>query len=150
MYGLESGSTVTITLRMLDSRHFFPVFTGLQTTKLKGQRGVRPRSDAFWLLSEARTLIFLLDFCGSAAELAVDMARLYVRHNGTKSPFWSPWLPLVPQSDLFKGIWPPHTRRSGPLVGTPGVRRHGTAHPSTCGRYVRGPAVCWCKTYIHV
>ena len=43
-----------------------------------------------------------------------------VRQIGTKSPSWSLCVPVVPQNDLFKGIWPPHARRSGPLVETPG------------------------------
>ena len=43
-----------------------------------------------------------------------------VRQIGTKSPSWSLCVTVVTQSDLFKGIWPPHARRSGPLVETPG------------------------------
>jgi len=43
-----------------------------------------------------------------------------VRQIGTKSPSWSLSLASLAENDLFKGIWPPHARRSGPLVETPG------------------------------
>ena len=45
-----------------------------------------------------------------------------VRQIGTKSPSWSLSLASLAENDLFKGIWPPHARRSGPLVETPGFK----------------------------
>ena len=85
------------------------------------RRAAAAYGNALWLLSEARTLISLLVFGGSAAELAVDMARFCVRHNGAKSSVWFGHPPLPPKSDLFKWSGPLRTRHPGPLVATLGA-----------------------------
>ena len=56
------------------------------------------------------------------AELAADMARFCVRHNGAKSTLQYTCVPVVPLPLFLRQIWPSHARHSGPLVKTPGQR----------------------------
>mmetsp|Transcript_82783 Transcript_82783/g.165211 ORF Transcript_82783/g.165211 Transcript_82783/m.165211 type:complete len:224 (+) Transcript_82783:81-752(+) len=46
----------------------------------------------------AFTLHFPAPFCSTRAELAADMARFCVRHNGAKSTLQYTWVPEVPQT----------------------------------------------------
>ena len=86
------------------------------------RRGAAPYGDGS-LCSQAPSHLISLSILGVPEEFRPEFYKEFcVRQIGTKSPSWSLCVPVVPQNDLFKGIWPPHARRSGPLVETPGLR----------------------------
>ena len=85
------------------------------------RRGAAPYGDGS-LCSQAPSHLISLSILGVPEEFRPEFYKEFcVRHNGAKSPSWSLCAPLAPQSALFKGIWPPHTRRPRPPVGTPGL-----------------------------
>ena len=90
------------------------------------RRGAAPYGDGS-LCSQAPSNLISLSILRVPEEFRPEFYKEFcVRQIGTKSPSWSLCVTVVAQSDLFKGIWPPHARRPGPLVTTPG---RGAAAP---------------------
>ena len=89
------------------------------------RRGAAPYADGCSHSIGAFTLHFPAPFCSTRAELAADMARFCVRHDGAKSPSWSPCVLLVLLPLFLEGIWPLHARHPQPSVTTPGEYGYG-------------------------
>ena len=82
--------------------------------------GAAPYADGCSHSIGAFTLHFPAPFCSTRAELAADMARFCVRHNGAKSTLQYTCASLAPQSLFFRKIRPLHACRPRPPVETPG------------------------------
>ena len=84
------------------------------------RRGAAPYGDGS-LCSQAPSHLISLSILGVPKEFRPEFYKEFcVRQIGTKSPSWSLCASLASQSDLFKGIWPPHPRRPRAPVTTPG------------------------------
>ena len=91
------------------------------------RRGAAPYADGCSHSIGAFTLHFPTPFGSTRAELAADMARFCVRHNGAKSTLQYPFVLLV--------LLPLFLERSGPYMPV------APAPPSKPQAYARGPAV---------
>ena len=78
------------------------------------RRGAAPYGDGS-LSSQAPSHLISLSILGVPEEFSPEFYKEFcVRQIGAKSTHQYPLAPLAPQSALFKGIWPPHTRHLGP------------------------------------